>query len=216
MHPPRRFSSVGSDLVAPTGVPARCAACDAPVRSRVAFCRACAYTVERFVATHESVTTAFVYGGAIAWAIARLKYERRPEIAGPLSDLLWGAIEPQRTSLSGAVIVPVPLHPSRLAERGFNQATLIACGIARRLGAPMCARALTRTRETATQAMLDRRMRAANVSGAFVAQNPFANRKVLLVDDVRTTGATLRACEHAIRSAGASQVESAVVAQADG
>ncbi|MGA3121613.1 MAG: ComF family protein [Polyangiaceae bacterium] len=186
------------------------------MRSRVAFCRACASTVERFVPTDESVTTAFLYGGAIAWAISRLKYERRPEIARPLSDLLWGAIEPQRTFLSDVVIVPVPLHPFRLAERGFNQAALIACGIARRLGAPLCARALTRTRETAPQAMLDRRMRAANVSGAFVAQNRFANRKVLLVDDVRTTGATLRACEHAIRSAGALHVESAVVAQADG
>jgi ComF family protein len=198
--------------------PPRCASCDEPIPSGVAFCRPCASTVERFVSTDPSLTAAFVYGGAIARAIVRLKYDGRSDIARPLGDLLWAAIEPRRGALRDAIVVPVPLHPSRLSERGYNQSTLVARRIARRLGAPLRALALARTRDTEKQASLDRRSRPSNVSGAFVARRAgsMAPRMALLVDDVRTTGATLRECERALRSAGAVHVHCAVVAQADG
>jgi ComF family protein len=202
-----------------TGIlaPPRCASCDEPVSSSVTFCRACASTAERFVPSDASLTAAFVYGGAIARAIVRLKYGGRSDLARPLGDLLWAAIEPRRSALRDAVVIPVPLHPSRLSERGYNQSTLVARHVARRLGAPLWALALARTRDTAQQASLDRKSRASNVSGAIVLRHavPIAMRVALLVDDVRTTGTTLRECERALRSAGAAHVYCAVIAQAD-
>jgi ComF family protein len=160
---------------------------------------------------------AFAYGGAIARVIARLKYERRPDLARPLGDLLARALEPQRALLSDVVVVPVPLHANRLTERGFNQSALLAGRVAHGLRAPLWALALRRWQDTPHQTTLDRRARAKNVVGAFVARQAarIHGRRVLLVDDVRTTGATLGACEQALREAGASSVEWAVVAQAE-
>jgi ComF family protein len=114
-------------------------------------------------------------------------------------------------------VVPVPLHPARLAERGFNQSALIAQCIARRLRAPLAALALARTRDTPRQTTLDRQGRVRNMAGAFVVQqvSRIAHQTVLLVDDVRTTGATLAACGEALRSAGASRIQAVAVAQAE-
>jgi ComF family protein len=115
------------------------------------------------------------------------------------------------------LVVPVPLHPSRLAERGFNQAALLARPIARALGIPLLARGLDRTRDTPRQATLDRVLRLENVAAAFVARAPekVSARRILLVDDVRTTGATLRACAVALQKAGASCVYDTALALAD-
>jgi ComF family protein len=148
-----------------------------------------------------------------------MKYEERPDLARPLGDLLWRMLEPQRASLQGAVVVPVPLHPSRLAERGFNQSALLARRVARHLGAPFAPRALARIRETPQQAVLDRAARVANVAGAFEARNVRGSalvhgRRVLLIDDVSTTGATLDACEKALSRAGTLRVHRAVLASA--
>jgi len=160
---------------------------------------------------------AFVYGGSIARAIVRMKYEGRPDLALPLGDLLWASIAAHRAALDDVVVVPVPLHPVRLAERGFNQSALIAACVARRLGAPFAALALARTRDTPPQTALDRQRRVENVTGAFVVRqpDPIANRTVLLVDDVRTTGATLDGCAKALIRAGAAHVRTIAVAQAD-
>ena len=119
--------------------------------------------------------------------------------------------------LHDAVVVPVPLHPSRLAERGFNQSALVARRVARRLGAPFVPLALARTRETLRQASLERDARAANVRGAFAVRDRgiVRGRAVLLVDDVQTTGATLEACARTLLDAGATSVARAVVAAAE-
>ena len=101
-------------------------------------------------------------------------------------------------------VVPVPLHPSRRRERGFNQAE----DLANHIGLPVV-RALKRTRHTATQTVLPAAERQANVAGAFVAARQardIRDRAVLLIDDVRTTGATLEACAKALRDAGAREV----------
>lgn len=198
-----------------TLAPPRCAACDARVRALAVFCRACGSTAERAVPEVGS-TAAFLYGGAVSRAIMRMKYENRPDLARPLADLLWLALEPRAEELKDATVVPVPLHPSRLVERGFNQAALVAGRLARRLGAAFVPRALARTRETSKQATLDRVARAANVANAFVTREPrwVQGRAILLVDDVRTTGATLDACERALVDAGAKSVAHAVVATA--
>lgn len=111
------------------------------------------------------------------------------------------------------VVAPVPLHPRRLAERGYNQAALLASPVARGLRVPLVPRALTRVDDTPQQVMLDRAARLVNLEGAFsAARARVRGTRVLLVDDVRTTGATLDACTNVLREAGAIDVLSLVLA----
>ena len=199
--------------------PPRCAACDARVRWLAVFCPSCARSATSAAEGPGRPSAALVYGGAVARAIARMKYESRPDLARPFGDLLWRALAPHGGSLRGVVVVPVPLHPSRLAERGFNQSALLARRVARHLSAPFAPRALARTRETQQQATLDRAARVGNVEGAFEVRRgrggaPVRGRAVLLVDDVMTTGATLDACERALGEGGATRVNRVVLAAA--
>jgi ComF family protein len=211
-------SSLGAvvvELVAWVVAPPRCAACDALVVRLSAFCKECGATLEPAGESDSGSIAAFDYGGAIARAIVRLKYNRRPDLARPLGDLLWRALGPHVPMLRDRIVVPVPLHTSRLAERGFNQSVLIARPIARRLHVPLLPMALARIRDTPQQAALDREARMANVAGAFRVRQPerVRTRAVLLIDDVRTTGATLDACASALIVAGAASVSHAVVAR---
>jgi ComF family protein len=210
--------SILLDLLASVLAPPRCAACDERVSRLAVFCPACAATTERSdPGPADDAIAAFTYGGAVARAITRFKYEGRPDLARPLGDLLWTAVAPRARDLRGSVVVPVPLHAGRLAERGYNQAALLASRMAWRLGAPVRAMALARTQDTPRQATLDRTSRVANVVQAFRVRQPgaVAGREVLLVDDVRTTGSTLRACTAALTQLGAVRVRTAVLAQAE-
>ncbi|MDP8972863.1 MAG: ComF family protein [Actinomycetota bacterium] len=101
-------------------------------------------------------------------------------------------------------VVPVPLHRSRLAKRGFNQAELMARGVARRINAPVLDK-LKVVRRTRDQVELSAGARRANVAGAFTSRGPVAGR-ILLVDDVFTTGATLSECAGVLRKAGAGEI----------
>lgn len=114
------------------------------------------------------------------------------------------------------VVVPVPLHPRRLAERGYNQSALLARAVAEQLDVPFAPRALERRRETAQQARLGRADRLANMAEAFDVRDALAvqSRNVLLVDDVLTTGATLLACRQALIAAGVANVTSVCLARA--
>jgi ComF family protein len=208
--------SFAVELAAVALAPPRCAACDEPVGLLKAFCAPCASTVAPAPSQGAQGRAAFSYDGAVARAIVRLKYERRPDLARPLGDLLWRALEPGRDALHGSVVVPVPLHASRLATRGFNQSMLLAQRVARGLRAPLWPLALRRLRDTPHQAALDRQARVTNVASAFAVRRAqrIRGRRVLLIDDVRTTGATLEACELILRAAGALDVRWAVVAQA--
>jgi len=216
VNPLATSTSILLDLLASALAPSRCAACDAPVPRRSVFCLACASTAERSAAEPDALA-AFVYGGAVARAITRFKYESRPDLARPLGDLLWTAIAPHALDLRASIVVPVPLHAGRLAERGYNQAALLASRMAWRLGAPVRAMALARTQDTPRQATLDRAARVTNVVHAFRVRQPrtLAGRAVLLVDDVRTTGSTLRACAAVLSQAGATSVRTAVLARAE-
>jgi len=194
-----------------------CVACDGQRDASCApFCPSCAATLLPMRCPDAGAMAAFVYVGAVARALGRLKSGRRVDLARPLGDLLWRALEPRSRALRGVVVVPVPLHPARLAERGFNQSGLLAGRVARRLGAPLWPSALTRTRDTPYQATLPRRTRLANVHDAFAAREPehVAGRRVLLVDDVWTSGATLEACVKALLEAGALTVYRSVLARA--
>jgi ComF family protein len=208
--------SLALEVFASLLAPPRCAACDARVAMMSAFCPACAATTERARIDDARAIAAFVYGGAVARAIARFKYERRPDLARPLGDLLWRAVEPFAGDLAGVVVVPVPLHRIRLAERGFNQSALIAGRIARRLGARMLPLALARTADGQRQATLDRQARITNAADAFRVRERTRLRglRILLIDDVCTTGATLGACARPLLTAEVRSVAFAVVARA--
>ena len=153
------------------------------------------------------------YGGALSLAIRRLKYEDCPFLARPLGQLLRGAC--RAASLKADVVVPAPLHPRRLAERGYNQSALLARHVAAEIGAPLYARALERTVDTPPQVDLSAEERRANVAAAFAVRQRAAvyGRTVLLVDDVLTTGATFDACRNTLLAAGAQRVMGVVVAR---
>jgi ComF family protein len=193
------ISSILLDVLGEIVAPNACAACDEPAPPRILFCEACAATV----ASADAAGAVFAYGGAIADAIVRLKFRGRPDLGARLGNVMF-----ERWSGSADIVVPVPLHPRRLAERGYNQSALLASPIAKRLGVPHAPRAVERVRDTPHQMDLARAARARNVAGAFVCKihSIVAARRVLLVDDVTTTGATLEACASVLRRAGASAV----------
>jgi ComF family protein len=150
--------------------------------------------------------------GAIREAVLRLKYRELRAIAPTLARLLAEHLGSH--SVEADLLVPVPLHPRREAQRGFNQSLLLARQVGRLLGLPVEERGLARVKDSPPQARtLSRRERWANVQGAFEARVPFAGRHVLLVDDVCTTGATLEACAQALRGAGAVSVWGLAVAR---
>ena len=157
----------------------------------------------------------FAYGGAVATAIVRMKYAGRPDLGARFAEVMASEAGPLAAHLD--LVVPVPLHPRRLAERGFDQAALLAAPVARGLRIAYVPRAIRRIRETPRQASLDRAARAANVAEAFLCRSPsrIAGKRVLLVDDVRTTGATLASCRDALRTAGATYVTTLVLASRD-
>jgi ComF family protein len=110
-------------------------------------------------------------------------------------------------------VVPVPLHEQRLAERGYNQSELLAEHFCRAVELPLQPSWLQRVRETRQQVGLGPNERRANVEGAFVATSNVAGQNLLLVDDVYTTGATLRACAKAAQMAGARSIYGLTLAQ---
>ncbi len=113
------------------------------------------------------------------------------------------------------LLTPVPLHPRRLAWRGYNQSLELARGLARELDRPLCTSALARIRHTPPQARLDARTRRINLLGAFRADPAqVEGRRVLLVDDIMTTGATIEQCALALKAAGAVVVDVLVLARA--
>ena len=189
----------------------RCAGCGEPGSW---FCVPCRVQCEPIA--HDgrlAVRAAGAHAGPLRAAVRRLKYGGEPGLAQDLGALV--AFELARDlahSVTVDAVVPVPLHRSRAAARGYDQATLLARAVAARIGLPLRP-ALHRIRGGRPQVELDRAARAANIRGAFVAEaGSLRGLRVALVDDVATTGATLVDAAAAARAAGARSVRAYVVA----
>lgn len=149
------------------------------------------------------------FDGALRSVVHEIKFAGRARLAVVAGEHLGAAVAERGWPV--ARVVPVPLHPRRRRERGFDQADLIARGVSRVLGAPLW-RGLSRGRATGRQARSSVEDRRRNVAGAFEARS-LPRLPLVLVDDVWTTGATARACRTALIEAGAAEVRVAVLAR---
>ncbi len=148
------------------------------------------------------------YEGALRVLLQQLKFAGRRRAAARLASLLLEDAAVRRLLATSDLLVPVPLHPRRLRERGFNQSALLAHELARRCGRPVASGALVRRLDTVPQSGLRAAERRRNVRDAFVVRRRacVAGRVVTVVDDVVTTGATARACARALVGAGACEL----------
>jgi len=161
----------------------------------------------------RAVLARYAFEGPLRAAVLAFKYRGRTRLLPFLTSTLEAAL--QTRPLTVDLAVPVPLHAERLRTRGFNQAELLARSLASAHGWALDTSALVRIRETRQQTELPARDRLRNVAGAFAVAAPaaVASKRVLLIDDVCTTGATLTACAAPLLEAGAEGVWAAVAAR---
>ncbi|SBV91824.1 putative phosphoribosyl transferase [uncultured Alphaproteobacteria bacterium] len=232
---PPSLARRGLALAARLVLPERCACCGAPVEGQGALCPAC-FAALKFVEPPVCPRCgwpargvclrctpggpirrrrfALLYADAAAELVRAFKYRDRPELAPRLAA--WMARAGADLLAEADLIVPVPIHWTRLLRRQYNQSAELARRLARVAGVPCAPRALARTRATPPQARQGSpRDRRANVARAFAARRDLTGLTVLLIDDVLTTGATADACAAALLGAGAAAVDFLAVAAAD-
>jgi ComF family protein len=202
------------DRIMPMSGPS-CACCDQPFASNASNtwspAHRCQQCMERPPA-YDRAWTLYPYIPPLQEAICALKYRKLFSLAKPLAALMIRALpEP----LDADVIVPVPLHSSRLRTREFNQSVLIADHVGRHLRRSVSTTDLIRTVATEPQTSLTRSKRLRNLRQAFRVRNAnsFTDRHVLLIDDVFTTGTTLNECAKVLRAAGAASVSALTLAR---
>ena len=154
----------------------------------------------------------WVYNEDMKHSIANFKYHSKKEFAGFYIDEIVEYYGDTIKKLSPEVIVPVPIHRSKYLERGYNQADILAKGIGRKLGIPVISDLLIRNKKTLPQKKLSDKERLLNLSEAFHMNEKFKRHgdrkisKVLLVDDIYTTGSTIEACTNVLKSNDCSEV----------
>ena len=154
-----------------------------------------------------------LYDGPVEEAVKRLKYRQNISLGVVLAEPIFDLLENLGWDVD--LVVPVPLGVARLSERGYNQAVLIARPLALRTGIRYNSKGLTRIRETRSQVGLSLDQRCANVQNAFRGnRNLIANQRVLIVDDVATSSATMDACSAALIESGAEKVYGVTLARA--
>lgn len=187
-----------------------CPVCAHPHASPAAAGQACGHCLAHPPA-YDATLAAYAYLSPASDLVARLKYGRRLASV----DFLSRALSERLRAVAPAIdcIVPMPLSPQRLAERGFNQAVELARPLARMAGMPLALDRIARRHDAAHQANLPWPARATNIRGAFTCVRDFAGQHVLVVDDVMTTGATLNELAGVIKRHGALRVTNLVVAR---
>ena len=137
------------------------------------------------------------------YLVKRFKYAGDRAAGLAMAEQMWTHAETFRETLQGATFLAVPLHKSRLIERGFNQSEFLAAELAKKCDGILLKNVLVRTRPTCPQAGLSKKARAANIKNAFYIKNLNKNSRVVLIDDVLTTGSTARECCRVLKRAGA-------------
>lgn len=191
----------------PVASPPRCGVCWAPVRRNARRCARCAEDAP----SYAHLRAAFRFTGALRRALLEAKFRGVTRLIEPLAGAAARAV-PLHWRIDA--VVAVPLHRSRERRRGFNQAQIAARVVARDLDLPLERSLLLRVRETPPQAALSARRRATNLRGAFAVAGE-APERVLLVDDVTTTGATFDHAASVLRAAGAATVYALAIGRED-
>ena len=186
----------------------QCPRCSVPFTSEIALRYSpehCCVTCRTRPPAFSQAWTLYPYQSPLKEAIKLFKYQGKISLAGPMTTLMTTAL--------GAIpaidlIIPVPLHPTRLREREYNQSLLLAYGLSTSLHIPLSYTTLIRTRETPPQTSLTRQERLKNLRRSFATHTPqlLKEKTVLLVDDVYTTGTTVNECAKALRKAGSGKV----------
>jgi ComF family protein len=214
------FQQIGNALL-DLLYPPRCGGCNDAGAGW--WCPSCAAKVQRLDAARaiRSITlpddtqidafSAALFAPPLREGIHRFKYESQPQLADAFGALMCNAW--LASDLQVDAFVPVPLHPSRRRERGYNQSELLARVMSRHRKVPM-RNYLKRLRHTEQQAHLGAHERRANVKDAFLADAAVRDCRIALVDDVLTTGATLAECALALKQAGATHVTAITLARA--
>jgi len=197
--------------VTPLG-PAHCCLCAQPFADATSshLCGTCLKLPRSFTRVHAACR----YRGSIKDAVHRLKHRNQLALAKPLGLILGKTVSNSGPGDPIDYIVPVPLHPHRLRQRGYNQALEIARPLSRQLGLPIEARLLQRSRKTPPQQGLPADQRSRNLRNAFSLAGQVTGARILLVDDIMTTGETVRECCRTLLQGGAEEIQVAVVGRA--
>ena len=165
---------------------------------------------------YAAARAAFRFEGSCRDLIHAFKYTHKSHLRRPLGLLMARALQPFVDEFQPELLLPVPLHRSRLRQRGFNQAVLLGEILAQQWQLPLLRQGLVRIRPTTPQVELTHDQRMTNLQGAFTVRDAstLAGRRIMLVDDVFTTGSTLSECAKVLRQAGAGDVIAATIAHA--
>ena len=201
------FCTTCWDTIAPLKL-ARCSQCDRPLPSPIALTYSPAHRCHHCTVrppAYDKAWTLYPYLPPLQDAICLFKYRGKVSLAKSLGQLMLAALP---VAVEIDLVIPVPLHPSRLREREFNQSLLLADQVAKHLGRPLSFTNLVRTAPSEPQSTLSRKERMKNLRRAFAVRRPesIAGKRILLIDDVFTTGTTVNECAKVLRKSGADAV----------